>query len=119
MRESQFFLQLKLYKNFVTLFFFVSSLFWFFHNKMLEIDLSRMSLDSFTLVFSYIADSDTGTYACGLKVDKNLTYIDVFTLAVVPEKPHVIVDIGTELIIVCQEQFLKKVANCSTTKMTW
>jgi hypothetical protein len=82
-------------------------------------DLTRMSLDSETLVFSYLTNTDTGTYACALSVERNLTFIDFFTVAVVPDIPHYKVDVGTKLIILCKEESIKKLIKSNRTKITW
>jgi hypothetical protein len=78
-----------------------------------------MSLDSETLVFSYLTNTDTGTYACALNVERNLTFIDFFTVAVVPDIPHYKVDVGTKLIILCKEESIKKLIKSNRTKITW
>ena len=99
-------------------------LFWFFQGNKLVIDLERMSLDTDTLVFNFLTIEDTGTYYCAMREEKTLTHIDIFTLAVIPEEPHHTVDVGTQVILLCNEFAIKNVFEQylypnRTTRISW
>ncbi len=83
------------------------------------IDISRMSVDTETLVFSYLINEDTGTYYCILKVGKNITVIDMFTVAVIPVESQHVVDVGFRANLYCNQALIDAYLDTNNTRITW